>query len=228
MKGKNIWFTSDLHFGHEKAIFHSNRPFRSLEEMNEGLIKNWNKVVRNDDLVIVIGDFSMYAKKPELRGIVARLYGKKCLVLGNHDKTFTTMEWLNMGFDVVCENMTIKIANEIINISHYPYKKPWYVYRYYDFMNKLFPKKFFRPRRFPTELKNDGRFLLHGHTHSPFIQRDFNPRMIHVGVDANNYTPVNYSNIVSLIHKTKTEYEGRPTIMVKIWNMVKSFISSMK
>ena len=35
-----IYFTSDLHFYHEKIIHHCNRPFRDAQEMNEKLIQN--------------------------------------------------------------------------------------------------------------------------------------------------------------------------------------------
>lgn len=40
-----IYFTSDLHFYHEKIIHHCNRPFRDAQEMNEKLIQNWNSIV---------------------------------------------------------------------------------------------------------------------------------------------------------------------------------------
>ena len=40
-----IWFTSDLHLGHRAVINFQDRPFGTVEEMNEALIKNWNFLV---------------------------------------------------------------------------------------------------------------------------------------------------------------------------------------
>lgn len=200
----NIYFTSDNHFGHAKVIEYCNRPFKSVDEMNEALIKNWNKVVKPDDFVFVVGDFMMYMKKPELKILLARLNGKKTLVKGNHD-SFSETEWLSIGFSSVCRSMTFKIANEIVNISHYPYKKPWYNEMFYKYAYKLFPKSFYRPRVFADQLKDDGRFLLHGHTHSDKIT---NGRMIHVGVDAHNFRPIPLQKIADIITSIKREENG--------------------
>lgn len=44
-----IYFTSDLHLGHANIIRHCNRPFSSVEEMDDALIDNWNAKVTNAD-----------------------------------------------------------------------------------------------------------------------------------------------------------------------------------
>lgn len=56
----NVFFTSDLHFGHKNIIRFDNRPFFSVEEMDKTLIENWNRKVSADDTVYVLGDISWY------------------------------------------------------------------------------------------------------------------------------------------------------------------------
>lgn len=197
---REIFFTSDLHFGHAKVIEYSNRPFKSVEEMDERLIKNWNQQAGPEDTIIVVGDFFMYHKKEKLREIMSRLNGYKILVRGNHD--MTAPEMFNIGFHHVCESMTMRIANETVNISHYPYRTPWYKVKFYNFLNKLFPKRFFKPRVFAMQLKSDGRFLIHGHTHDE-SQAIPERRMIHVGTDAWGYKLVPFAKVANIIGAIK-------------------------
>ena len=40
-----IWFSSDLHFNHDKDFCYGPRGFQSIEEMNTEIIKRWNSPV---------------------------------------------------------------------------------------------------------------------------------------------------------------------------------------
>ena len=53
-----VWFTSDTHFWHDNIIRFCNRPFESVVEMNEELIRRWNETVPADGVVFHLGDFS--------------------------------------------------------------------------------------------------------------------------------------------------------------------------
>ena len=82
----NTFFIGDTHFGHENIIVFEAikpyRPFTSIQEHDEELVKRWNSVVRKGDIVWHLGDFCFGR---ENLAIAARLNGEKRLVLGNHD-----------------------------------------------------------------------------------------------------------------------------------------------
>jgi len=82
----DAWVISDTHFGHANIIKYADRPFRSVEEMDNALIKNWNSVVGKQDQVLFLGDFSFAGcdKTLEYRNA---LNGDILFLLGNHDRT---------------------------------------------------------------------------------------------------------------------------------------------
>ena len=77
------FFTSDPHYYHNNVIQYCNRPYKTVEEMNEGLVRNWNSIVSPSDDVYCLGDFSLAIRPIEL--FSSRLMGNKKLVPGNHD-----------------------------------------------------------------------------------------------------------------------------------------------
>ena len=81
-----IFFTSDLHFGHENVIGFDNRPFSSVEEMDAELIKRWNEKVSAGDLVYVLGDFIWKTRNNDAPALLNSLNGQKYLIKGNHDR----------------------------------------------------------------------------------------------------------------------------------------------
>lgn len=82
------WVTSDLHFGHRNVMkfCHKTRSkWSNVEEMNEGLVEEWNSKVLPGDIIFHLGDFS-FMKKVATVDILERLNGSKFFILGNHDK----------------------------------------------------------------------------------------------------------------------------------------------
>lgn len=65
-----LFFTSDLHFGHEKIIKACRRPFSSVEEMNGKLVENWNATVGAQDEVYILGDFALRLEMPVIHEIL--------------------------------------------------------------------------------------------------------------------------------------------------------------
>lgn len=78
-----VFLTSDTHFYHKNIITYCNRPFETVEKMNETLISNWNKVVPIDGIVFHCGDFA-FGGSEVWHKILPRLNGQIHLILGNH------------------------------------------------------------------------------------------------------------------------------------------------
>ena len=80
---------SDTHFGHGNILTFKNtdgtplRPFSTVEEMDESMIDNWNKVVSAGDKVYHLGDVTFSNRL--LQSVMPRLHGTKVLIKGNHD-----------------------------------------------------------------------------------------------------------------------------------------------
>lgn len=114
-----IFFTSDLHFYHEKIIKHVNRPFYNQEEMNETLIKRWNQKIGNEDEVYILGDITMKGASYATEALKA-LKGKKYLVRGNHDKFVEKEEFDQNLLEWVKDYYELKWQNQRFILFHYP------------------------------------------------------------------------------------------------------------
>ena len=80
-----IFFTGDLHFGHENVIAFDHRPFRTVEEMDAELVRRWNAKVGKGDLVYVLGDMIWKTYNEDAASLIKRLNGQIILIKGNHD-----------------------------------------------------------------------------------------------------------------------------------------------
>lgn len=82
------FFISDTHFSHRNIIRFTDqegkliRPFETLEEMDELMVDNWNRVVGDKDRIYHMGDVVINRRALI---ILNRLKGRKCLIRGNHD-----------------------------------------------------------------------------------------------------------------------------------------------
>lgn len=81
--------------------------------MNEYMIKRWNKIVSDNDLVFYLGDFAL-TNKTNLKKIRERLKGRIIIILGNHDRKRKLKQ---PGF-IIHTTDKIKIKN--IVLSHRP------------------------------------------------------------------------------------------------------------
>jgi calcineurin-like phosphoesterase family protein len=165
----NIFFTSDNHFGHSSIIKYSNRPFVDVDEMNEVMIQNWNRTVGNKDLVFHLGDFA-FLPEDEIRNTINRLNGNINFILGNHDRKLSKLKNITIINNSIHE---MKIADQFVVMSHYPLLS-W---------NRSF----------------HGSFMLHGHCHGTARYPYPEMRIHDVGVDCNNFKPIEFSEIREML-----------------------------
>lgn len=177
-EAKHIWVTSDTHFNHANIIKYCNRPFSSVEEMNKTIIANWNKVVSEDDTVYHLGDFAL-GDKSLIPNIFRRLNGRINVIMGNHDN-FNIMEKIGnedrLIVDLFWEEV-IKVGKKTIIMNHFPFGS------------------------LPDPLTNYPIIQLHGHVHStPDKPWNYFDNQYDVGMDNNNFTPVNLADLLDKIH----------------------------
>ena len=81
-----IYLIGDLHLDHTNIIKYCNRPFSSVEEMNETLVKRWNETVTVEDTVYYLGDIAYGRGSRDGSWWWQKLNGNKILIKGNHDR----------------------------------------------------------------------------------------------------------------------------------------------
>jgi len=221
-----IWLTSDEHHHHRNVIKYCNRPFTKnvdklhqdmmgnqtvaeydaalwldVLEMTETLIANHNALVKPEDEVYHLGDFSLSKRAPG--EVLPRLNGIHHMrAAGNHDwchpvhskKPEKLQKMRNLYFDAGFKTIELSgamfIEDRLVEMSHFPYLDP----------NPDFDQRYpqFRP-------EDKGSVLLHGHVHEKWLTK-VSPKgslMINVGVDVWGMKPVSLDEIAELIRDFK-------------------------
>ena len=93
---EKIWFTSDLHFGHDKEFLYKPRGFNSITEHDETIISNFNSVVSNDDVLVILGDVMLGDNNYGIK-CLNRLNGHKFIIRGNHDTDKKVAKYLELS-----------------------------------------------------------------------------------------------------------------------------------
>lgn len=118
-----IYFTSDLHFGHENVIRFDNRPFETVDEMDAELVRRWNAKVDRGDLVYVLGDMIWKTKNDDALNIIKSLNGQINLIKGNHDRFLSNAKAKNTlaavkDYDDICVTLEDGTTRRCV-LSHY-------------------------------------------------------------------------------------------------------------
>jgi len=173
----SIYFTSDLHLGHDKPFLYEPRGFNSIKEHDESIANNWNSIVSNEDTVYILGDLILNDNDNGIR-LIKKLKGKKIIILGNHDTSKRIELYQNeLGMEGIKYSDIIKYDKYHFYISHYP-----------------------------TLVGNNGTSVqlksrlinLCGHTHTKDPFNDWDKGLIyHVELDAHNNYPILIDDIIS-------------------------------
>lgn len=173
-----MFITSDLHFGHKKIIEYCSRPFSSVEEMDNTIIKNWNNLVGTNQTIFIVGDFSFHRDNEITKNICNKLNGNKILITGNHDR-LTIGEYRKFGFTLVKDYLRVKYKKHVFILSHYP-MLTWHG-------------------------AHRGSIMLHGHCHnnSNINKLNSETRRMDIGTDCNNFTPFSFDEIINIMNDRK-------------------------
>lgn len=175
----HVFVTADHHFAHENIIEFCKRPFADVSKMDKALIDNWNEIVRPQDWVIHLGDFT-FEGWIVAQEYFAQLNGDICILATpwHHDK-----RWLKTnlplksrsGFDVrLWPSMVVLEVPKLgkggyplaIHLCHYPLAE-W-------------------------EKKYHGAWHLHGHSHGNYKGEGL---ILDVGVDNHDFKPVSLAAV---------------------------------
>jgi len=195
--GNNVWFTSDSHFSHKNILKYCKRVIfcddtekdiilngsdqdkkdlmisdETIQRMNDGLIDNWNSVVKQNDIVYHLGDFMLGPSSPEnFDKIFNRLNGKIIFIEGNHDKIALQNK---SKFHEYHKYLETTICGQKMVLFHYS-MRTWL---------------------------NQGRLsqMLYAHSHNN-LPDDSNSLSFDVGVDCHQYFPISFDQVQSIMKK---------------------------
>lgn len=173
----SIFVTSDTHFGHANIIKYCDRPFKSVTDMNESIIKAWNRMVRPEDTIYHLGDFA-FLNQLETAKIIEQLNGKIKIVPGNHDKTIRALGDSEhyTGFELLDSIVEIHLDGTMFVLCHFPIES-WH-------------------------RKEHGSIHLHGHSHGHSITMT---NRFDIGVDVYGKPVKLTADCTNLLNPTKWE-----------------------
>ena len=181
---QRLYFTSDTHYNHTNICRgvtrwtdaeDITRDFKTLDQMNDRIVRGINDVVCQDDILFHLGDWSFGG----FESIWKFRHQINCqnihLVLGNHDHHIQrNRDDIQQLFASVNQYVELEVNKEHnFVLMHYPIMS-W---------NKM----------------NDGVIHLHGHVHLPPDRRIGKGKMMDVGMDGNGMDPISLSKVLTLM-----------------------------
>lgn len=168
------YYMADLHLGHKNIMRLSNRPFSSVEEMDKTIIDNINSIIKPEDDLYILGDFSFKSGKNPVE-YLKQINCKKHLIIGNHDGIILSNNEARKQFVEITNYKRIDDNGRMVILCHYPIAE-WDGY--------------FR-----------GSYHLFGHVHNNFTNPWYKymsslENCFNVGVDVTNFKPVTLDQLI--------------------------------
>lgn len=186
----STWFTSDLHLGH--TFVAGLRGYATPADHDAALAHRWCRQVTEVDEVWVLGDVAMGGWRDRL-GWFAGVPGRKHLVLGNHDRAHP----LNTrGHEYLAEFATVFATVQTAAAVSLGGGAPKVLASHFPYAGDRGPDRYSEWR-----LRDEGRPLIHGHTHGT-EQLTFTEKgtpQVHVGLDAWGGRLVHRTELVALL-----------------------------
>lgn len=182
-----IYFTSDTHFGSDRTLKFSRRPFFNTADVDNQLIDSFNKVAKSeDDLIFHLGDFGDY-------DLIKLIKAKVVLICGNHDEEYI-QEKFNGDFD--------KFKEWLLELGFYKViKGDYYRSIVIDDYKVLMAHE---PSKIPTEFAEDKEIHLFGHIHE---KQKIKRRGLNVGVDCNDFQLVDFETVKFYTNAIRNHYD---------------------
>jgi calcineurin-like phosphoesterase family protein len=114
-----LYFTSDTHFADRRVLLIDRRPFRSMKEHDEALVGTWNETVTPEDEIWHLGDFTRGGPADYADKLLARLNGRKHLIIGNNDDEATISA---TGWASVQHYAELTVEGQLFILCHYPFR----------------------------------------------------------------------------------------------------------
>jgi calcineurin-like phosphoesterase family protein len=201
-----VWFTSDLHLGHNKEFIWRDRGFNSSNDHIFGVIDSINLNVEDDDILFILGDFCLNSSLEEFETYIDSIFCKNIyLMFGNHpnphykniykklvkdflgDKYFDGCNVFPIKYkniEYICPYTEISVDSVYIILCHYPILSWNYMMH--------------------------GSWMLHGHEHSSILNhtsKGTNGKILDVSWDEFK-RPLSYIELLEIMKNKKVSSTG--------------------
>lgn len=173
-----VWFTADTHFGSQRTLELSRRPFKDTHTMDNDIFSWWIALFEPGDVLYHLGDFGEFERAMgwlKYKGVTCHL------ILGNYEEDaissgeYTREDLLDMGFASVNNSLHIPELDGIFAVH--------------------------RPEDCD---KRPGAFNIFGHIHGRQTVKRYG---LDVGVDAHHFRPVSADDVFWYKNAIENHYD---------------------